>query len=145
MGLINLRLKNGRVIELLSLEVHRTYGGLLEGVPTAGLNDRHLEHLDQSLARRYSHMGVHIVPPKRIVRDPVQTDHRGEPIERMPPVECVGVFESSPVENPEDDAWRMSLLVLVWHQDDLTLPFSEAAKAQIAAVDWDGLARDGEE
>jgi hypothetical protein len=36
------------------------------------------------------------------------------------------------------------MLVLVWHQEDLTLTFGDEAKARLAAVDWDRHARDCE-
>lgn len=144
MGLIKLRLAVNRSVELVKLEVSRTYGGFLEGAPVAGLNDSHLASLERRLTQKYGHMGVHIIPPRRTVPDPADTDRRGEPVELLPPIECVGIFESRPVENPQDDAWRVSLLVLVWHQDDLTLPFSDDAKARLAAVDWDRHARDCE-
>lgn len=144
MGLINLRLATKRSIDLINLDVSRTYGGYLEGVPVPSLNERHLAGLERRLTAKYGHMGVHILPPERTIPDQADTDRRGEPIEYLPPIECVGIFESYPVENPQDDAWRLSMLVLVWHQDDLTLPFGDEARARLAAVDWDRHARDCE-
>lgn len=144
MALTNLRLAGGRSVDLTHLEVSSTYGGLLEGVPVPSLNNRRLGRLERRLTERYPHMGFHLVPPTRTLPDLIDTGFGGEPEERLPPIECVGIFESAPVLDPRDDAWRMSMLVVVWHQDELTLPFNDAARAQLAAIDWDQHARDCE-
>jgi hypothetical protein len=143
MGLTNLRLADGRTVDLTHLEVSRTYGGYLEGFPSAGVNDRHLARLAQRLTERYSHKGVHVLPSKRTT-DATVTGFHGEPKEELPPIECVGIFEGAPITDPREAAWRMSLLVIAWHQDDLTLPFDDDAKARLAAVDWNRHARDCE-
>ncbi|GAA2020596.1 hypothetical protein GCM10009839_16670 [Catenulispora yoronensis] len=143
MGLTSLRLTGGRSIDLISIEASRTYGGFLEGFPTAEINDHSLKRLREHLAHRYSHMGVHIIDPPRKIVSPARGP-RDEPEELLPPIKCIGVFHSSPIDPARDDGFGISMLVIAWFQFELDLPFAAAARADLAAVAWDELARDGD-
>jgi hypothetical protein len=62
--------------------------------------------------------------------------------EWLPEVRCIGVFESSvTTRNPQ---MHLSVLPVVWFQDEFALPIREPALGQIREMDWESLAADFE-
>jgi hypothetical protein len=122
-------------IRLRSIEMMMTYGGLIEGMPTAPFNDRRIEGLQKRLGPN-----VYVVPPSRTV-DARRVDHRGEPMELLPPVQCVGLFHGPPTPRAVDDWWHTSLKV-VWFQDAGGQVVHPEAAARMHDMPWDDLAQD---
>ena len=141
-------LRSGRTITLESLDQQMTYAGLLEGTPVAMLNDGDIEYALRQ-AQRHCADGArpHLLPPPRrdYLREPGDMDqtvarspHRIP--EWLPVVRCIGSFKDGPTaRQPGKD---LSVLTLVWFQDEYAPPILEPALGQILAVDWDSLAVD---
>jgi hypothetical protein len=143
MDIATVILATGRQIDLHNLEVSRTYGTFLEGYPFAALNDRHLARDIPSLAQRHPLAGHAVVPPARTTPPDGPTGSFG-PMELLPPIRCVGLFCSGPVSEDAEPVLVESLLAVAWYQETADLPMSEAARAELAKLDWDALARDVE-
>jgi len=55
-------------------------------------------------------------------------------------VTCIGSFKSfGKLRDPQMD---MSVLTVVWYQDEFALPILEPALRQILALDWDSKAKE---
>ena len=143
-------LRSGRTVTLEALDQVMTYAGLLEGTPDAESNDWHIESALRAAERRcVPGARPHLIPPPRrdYLREP--GDMRWE-VERcpyrtpewLPMVQCIGSFEHvRPVRDPD---CHLSVLVVVWFQDEYAPPIREPSLGQLLALDWDSLAIDVE-
>lgn len=122
------------VIRLVSIEMQLTYGGLIEGAPTASFNDALIEELRKRRTPAY------VVPPERTV-GPQPTDPWDEPLETLPPVRCVGMFDGPPTPRAVGDRWR-TFLYVIWFQEPSDQIVHPRAAAQMYDMPWDDLARD---
>jgi len=143
-----LRLNSGIPITLESLEQEMTYAQLLEGTPCPEWNDELLQKAIQHAESRYSWSGKPhlIVPPRRDyefkpgdMRKEAQRNSMWVP-EFLPTVRCVGSFRSP--ELVRDPNKCLSVLPIVWFQDDYALPILDPALSQLLDVDWGALALD---
>ncbi|WP_262403740.1 hypothetical protein [Actinomadura sp. CNU-125] len=126
------------------MRIHSTYDGLLEGYPTAQMNESLLGSLGKRREFRYR-----TAPPVHVVRPPRTNPERGRrgafgPMEVLPPVYCVGFFDSARIDEDHDDVLYRSWLDVVWFQDDIAGPPVEFVTAAVADLPWDGLAEDYE-
>lgn len=142
-----IRQASGRSIILEGLDQSRAYAGLLEGLPGKEMNDWIIESTLQKAAGRILDVKPHLLPPPR-------RDYRHEPgdmekykndrtrraIEWLPEVRCIASFKSD-VTRPDFDGY-MSLLTVVWFQDDFALPIQESVLEQLKTLDWNALATD---
>ncbi len=143
-----LRLRSGRAITLKHFDQVMTYAGLLEGTPDHELDDRHIESALEEAGRR----GVAGVRPHLIV--PPRRDHFRKPgdmrriteysphwiPEWLPVVQCIGQFSSGvTARNPE---MHLSVLTVVWFQDEYAPPIQEPALGELLDLDWEALALD---
>jgi hypothetical protein len=145
MTLARLVLESGRDIALSQVYLESTYGGLLEGYPSARINDWLLGALPDRAARRLPGAPVHVVEPVRTL--PAEEESGRWPFgppELLPAVLCVGRFDSHPVDPGLDPAWHESRLVIAWFQDEPTVPASGPAPAPLRVVRWGELAEDQE-
>ncbi len=143
-----LRLRSGRRITLEHLDQVMTYAGLLEGTPNHESNDRHIEYALEEAGRR-GVVGVRphlIVPPRRdYLRKPGDMQRITEQSphwipEWLPTVQCIGHFKSGvTARNPE---MHVSVLTVVWFQDEYAPPIQEPALGQLLGLDWEALALD---
>jgi hypothetical protein len=143
-------LRSGRKITLEALDQRMTYAGLLEGNPDREANDRTVEHAMRE-AQRHCVAGAkpHLIgPPRRdYLRRPgdmqASTGRARRRIpEWLPMVRCIGSFKDVvPARHPEKD---LSILVVVWFQDEYAPPIQEPALSQIQGLDWESLAEDVE-
>lgn len=134
-------------LRLIHVEIGRTYGGLLEGLPSKRFNDRKIQRLVEG-ARSSP---VHLVEPPRLalghLRGSSETygpDTFLGPLEELPPVHCAGLFEgpmTSKVTAPDFDHW-LTELTIVWFQQPSTALIHPDLVPQLLAVPWDALARD---
>jgi len=150
----SLRLESGRVITLERLTQTRTYSGLLEGTPNKWSNDRSIEATLSRIRRDESSLGEpYLIDPERrdYLREPGdmqaiidrQQSYREEANhipEWLPPVECVGVFDS--LKTARDHTKHASSLTIVWYQDDFG--FDKIPVERLRLVEWDQLATDWE-
>ena len=143
-----LPLRSGRRITLEALDQRMTYAGLLEGTPCRESNDRTIEYALRE-AERYCAAGAkpHLISPPR--RDNLRRPGDMQAIaawarhrvpEWLPMVRCIGSFKD--VIKARDPARDLSVLVVVWFQDEYALPILEPALGQLLAVDWESLATD---
>jgi hypothetical protein len=141
-------LRSGRKITLVALDQKMTYDGLLEGVPDARTNDWYLEFVRKEAARRsYRDLTPHLISPVRrdYCREPgdmaqLVADRPYRIPEWLPMVCCIGSFKD--VNAARDLQKDLSVLTVVWFQDEFALPILEPALGQLRALDWEVLASD---
>ncbi|MEU0100021.1 hypothetical protein [Streptomyces sp. NPDC006267] len=138
MSLGHIVLSSGRSIRLTELRMSSTYGGMLEGYPCKRVNDRRVSWLQRQAEREFPSTPVHLVPPPREYPD--ETVGAFGPVEVLPSVACVGVFESSAL----DPAMDGSSLVVAWLQSAPEVPTGENADPALRGIRWEELARDYE-
>lgn len=137
-------LVGGRVIHLRELRQYRTYGGLLEGLPTVDMNARKMRQLVVSNRAQY--------PRDAAVREPFLIPPVEKPIDyrqdrpypfgmpsALPAITCIGHFASHEPARGETDYDSSSLMIL-WYQETFALPIAPDIVAQIAAIDWEQYA-----
>lgn len=144
MAIAQLVLSPGRDVDLVRLEV-TSEGTWLAGYPSARWNDMKLDALARSLVERYPGAGTHVIGPSRTHPDPPGTPEGPfGPVELLPPMKCVGMFKSHPVNEDADPVLTTSTLVVAWYQPEPVLPFDDTSRHLLEALDWDRLARDHE-
>ncbi len=147
-GWISVELITGRKINLQNLEQHRTYSGMLEGLPSPELNDRIIECLVSSHTR-YEEAPLVIHAPRGLEHlhedeKPAFERSRLNP-EILPCITCIGSFESNePTARGavEDEDACASRVKLIWFQDEWAMPIAPEIIEKIKAFDWDSLAYD---
>ncbi|MFE9610370.1 hypothetical protein [Streptomyces sp. NPDC006012] len=143
MPLTYITLSSHRGIALTSLRLDSTYAGLLEGAPTKHVNDRIIEYRLREARDAYPGRPVHLVPPPRTQGD--RTALRGEPVENLPAVVCIGAFDSKEIDPAHNSGWYSSALVVVWFQDTPDIPSNDNAPAALRDIPWDEVAQDFED
>ncbi len=140
-------LECGRTIDLEALQQWMTYGGWLEGVPSRPWNERFIESaVQKATSQCVEGARPHLLPParrnyRRTRGDMDQTKSlRSEAAELLPAVTCIGVFRG--VFPAADRGQDLSLLTVVWYQDEFALPIGPMVFDQLRAIDWDALATD---
>lgn len=115
-----------------------TYGGMLEGYPCKRINDLKVGWLKRQAESAFASKPVHFVPPSREYSD--ETAGAFGPVEVLPPVFCVGVFDSAAL----DPAMDRSDLVVAWFQHVPEVPAGDEADLALRSIRWEELARDYE-
>lgn len=136
MSLGHIVLSSGRSIRLAELRMSSTYGGMLEGYPCKRINDRRVSWLQRQAASAFPSMPVHLVPPSREYPD--KTAGALGPVEVLPSVACIGVFDSAAL----DPAMDGSTLVVAWFQPAPEVPAGEEADLALRNIRWEELAQD---
>ncbi|MCP2334805.1 hypothetical protein [Actinomadura rupiterrae] len=145
MPLAKITLASGRLIALDDLRISTTYGGLLEGYPNPGMNDRLLAHLAKRRESPYQTSPVHLIDPPRRRRDESSTRRMPfGPFEELPALYCRGSFTSDRIDETLEKVLHRSWLEVVWFQDDLTVPVADFVTAAVADLPWNTLAEDHE-
>lgn len=138
MSLGHIVLLSGRWIQLVELRISSTYGGMLAGYPCKRVNDRRISRLRQQAETAYPSMPVHLVQPTPEYPD--RAPGRLGPVEVLPGVACVGLFDSAPLATAMDG----SVLAAAWFQPAPEVPAGENADAALRAIPWEALAEDYE-
>jgi hypothetical protein len=138
MSLGHIVLSSGRSIRLTELRMSSTYGGMLEGYPCKRINDLKVSWLQRQAERAFSSTPVHLVPPSREYPD--ETAGPFGPVEVLPSVACVGVFDSAAL----DPAMDRSALIVAWFQPVPDVPSGEDADLALRSIRWEELAQDYE-
>ena len=121
---------------------------LIEGVPIARLNDKYVESA-MKWAEQKCGVRPHLIPPPRrdYLRQPGDMQSVRERFpwipEWLPMVRCIGTFKD--VVPARDPTRHLSVLVVVWFQDEYAPPIQEPALSQILNLDWESLATDVED
>jgi len=137
----DLRLASGRKVSLRTLEQSLTYAGWLEGTPTSQVNDAEVKAALAEASSRPDKIRPHLLTPTR--RDFLRTpgdmigDHPFGPPEWLPVVRCTALFLSL---GWGSSVATMSVLRLVWFQDEFAMPISDNSLQQIRLLDWEALA-----
>ena len=144
MTLAWISLSSGRSVELTSLTISSTYGGLLEGYPNARVNDALVARLGRRREFAYSSQPAHVIAPPRLRPESGQGSGRMPfgPVETLPPVYCEGSFRSGPVDDELDPVLYVSWLMVAWFQEDLARPVADFAAAAVHGLAWEALAED---
>jgi hypothetical protein len=140
LALARLVLASGRPVDLAELRFTSTYGDLLEGYPCKPVNDLRIRGLLRGAARARPGTPVHLVPPPRAYPD--QYAGGLGPVEVLPPVACVGTFQSAALDPARDPVAYRSRLTVLWFQTTPRLPSGCDAEAALRDLDWARLARD---
>ena len=141
MPLTSVVLSSGRSIRLSQVRLTSTYGGMLEGYPNKRINDRIVNGLLQTAVERaYPGTPIHLVSPAVEYRD--ETAGGFGPIEVLPAVACIGVFESTAIDPEHDPVLYSSTLTIVWFQPTPDVP--TGTNPALHNISWDELARDYE-
>ncbi|MGW6394142.1 hypothetical protein ACWFR1_27405 [Streptomyces sp. NPDC055103] len=138
MSLGHIVLLSGRRIRLTDLRMSSTYGGMLEGYPCKRINDLKVSWLQRQAERAFPSTPVHLVPPSREYPD--ETAGAFGPVEVLPSVACVGVFDSTALVPAMDG----SKLVVAWFQPAPEVPAGEDADLALRGIRWEELAQDYE-
>ncbi|MEU1371614.1 hypothetical protein ABZ454_36640 [Streptomyces sp. NPDC005803] len=138
MPLSHIVLSSGRSIALTELRMSLTYGGMLEGYPCKRINDLKVSWLQQQAERAFSTQPVHLVPPSR--EYPEESAGAFGPVEVLPPVACIGAFNSAAL----DPAMDGSSLIVAWFQPAPDVPSGEDAALALRSIRWEELAQDYE-
>jgi hypothetical protein len=141
-------LRSGRTIVLETLHQEMTYLGLLMGAPCCESNDADIaDALKKAQTYRFGESSPHLIPPPR--RDYLRAPGDMSPFVReeyvpewLPMVRCIATFTSNrPARDPRRD---LSMLTVVWYQDEFALPIQEPALTEFLDLDWESLAADGD-
>ncbi len=128
-------------VTLDSLHQWRTYGGLLEGLPTDKMNANILKRVEEEARKHTYASAVYIIKPEQI---PIPYDRVysfGTPME-MPPITCVASFTShKPARNQQMDGSR---LTIVWYQEEYAFPVKQSVIEQFIEIPWSKVAEDFE-
>jgi hypothetical protein len=139
-------LASGRSIELTDLKISSTYSGYLEGYPHAQMNDALIKGLGRRRESSYRSQPAHVIPPSRSRPGPGpgSAPMPFGPVETLPPVYCEAFFRSQPIDDELDPVLHESWLVVVWFQQDLSLPIADFAATAVHELTWEDLAEDTE-
>jgi hypothetical protein len=140
MALARLVLASGRSVDLAELRFSSTYGDLPAGYPCKPVNDLRIARLVRAAERARPGTPVHLVPPAREYPD--QYAGGLGPVEVLPPVACLGTFQSTALDPARDPVAYRSRLVVVWFQATPRLPSGCDAEPALRDLDWAALARD---
>lgn len=95
----------------------------------------------RSLAEWYPHAGTYVIdPPRTRLELPDMPSGPFGPVEMLPPVQCIGVFGSHPIDPDADSVLIESTLVVAWYQAEPVLPFDDSTRHFLEVLDWDRLA-----
>ena len=132
------QLSNGRVIRLVAIDQWGTYSGLLEGVPTKEMNERHIRYT-MDAARERRHFEPYLIQP---IETPIELGRKypfGTPAS-IPEITCIGQFNC--LDTARDNSMDGSTLPIVWFQSDFAFPIDEAVQEHIRSLDWEKHAFD---
>jgi hypothetical protein len=136
-----LGLRTGRRVTLHDLHQSMTYSGWMEGVPWTEINDRKVE-----AALRIPGTRPLLIPPVRrtylrtIGDMDGQTGFLGKAAEWLPMVTCVGTFQDT--QPVRELTKNLSILSVVWFQDEFAMPIEPDVLEQLRAIDWEEAAED---
>ncbi len=135
----------GHAVDVDAIYASETYGGMLEGLPTAELNERlATTRVQETVAKLWGDgRHVHVIPPKvaylRVERGMALASREPTANPKLPPVRVVAWLSSwKPVRDPDEHG---SHAFVAWFQDDGDVSPARVQGA-LAGLDWRAVARD---
>ena len=137
-------LPDNRIVRIDSLYLTNTYGGLVDGVPTRGLNESLVETTKKWVERNWGPgRKIHVVtPPVRPVDLPWDAHGRvgKDPPERLPAFGCRAWLTS---EEMKREAHGSHAFLLWWTDSDVAeVPVGELVLKALASLKWEEIAED---
>jgi hypothetical protein len=136
---MNIKLNGGREIYLESIWQHKTYSGLLCGIPNDERNKKYIEHNMEYALEKMNAVCTYLVPPVSLEMEGIDKSiKRYKDAIRLPYITCFGQFESSVLngDKKNDGSW----LTIVWYQDDFSMPIDDTIIEHIKLIDWENEA-----
>ena len=132
----------GRRLSLRELRQYLTYEGLLEGLPTADMNNRNLDRLIVAHRDKPYAGGPYLIQP---IEKPIDCGNYDRPYpfgtpSALPAVTCIGRFDSLQAARNRDS--DMSGLVVIWFQEEFAFPIDPDVFTKLQAIDWETHAAD---
>jgi hypothetical protein len=137
----SLTIENGKKAYLDSLHQWRTYGGLLEGIPTDKMNANILERVLVEAKHHTYTSAIFVIKPEQV---PIPYDGKypfGNPMQ-MPATTCVASLTC--LDTARNHSMDGSALTIVWYQENFAFPIEEAILESIKQITWSQLAEDFE-
>ena len=132
-----IKLQDGRLVDIRDLTQTLTYEGMLEGLPSPELNARYLERLVDDVASNYKgHGRPYLIPPK--TRSTRGLPGSSEKSIRLPAITCVARLRS----NAGVREGEYSELIVIWLQDTFVFPIAKSIAPSLTHLDWTALATD---
>lgn len=132
-------LESSRFITLRELRLRGTYEGLLNGLPTREKNLRLLERIAKNEGcARYGVAPIIISPVEVEIELPEGEEYPFGFPARLPDIYCIARFES--IAPTQDGAGDASGLVIVWFQENFSVPPSPDILHQLKSVEWEKYA-----
>lgn len=123
-----------------AIHIEHTYAGLLEGIPVASMNTRHLSAIPGRLKKILGEAPVFIVPPIYEERELSRSFMGHTSSQIMPRFEIAAQFSSLSTIKEGDG----SHLIVCWHQHEVPPMIEDWIKPKILALDWAQHAADFE-
>ncbi|MFJ8140893.1 hypothetical protein [Streptomyces sp. NPDC096013] len=98
--------------------------------------------LQREAERAFSCTPVYLVPPSREYPD--QAAGTFGPVEVLPSVACIGVFNSTAIAPELDPVLHRSVLAVAWFQPVPGVPSGKDADHALRSIHWEELAQDYE-
>jgi len=141
----------GRELNLTHFNQYRTYGNQMEGIPFEIVGEEKLGlHCHWSYEKWKAPI---LVIDKKILPHDKETDDfirrrnyilPGMEIGFLAPITCVAKFESKPVEREGKEKGDISILAIMWFQEEYSSPIEPHIREKIVQLDWDEFAENFE-
>lgn len=129
---VKTNLLSGRVVNIESLHITETYGGLLEGYPTSEMNEEIIEESQTMMADCWGSRRTHVISPTLFRHESGRLF--------LPPWLCLVWLSCG---EPIKSAFTGSELVVIWFAHDVhSIPIEPMVNAAVQRLDWESLAAD---
>lgn len=129
---VSTKLISGRLVNIESLHITETYGGLLEGYPNSEINEEVIENAQTMMADCWGSRRTHIVSPTFFRHE---SGHLF-----LPPWLCLAWLSCA---EPINSEFMGSELVVIWFVHDVhSMPIEQMVNGAVQRLDWESLAAD---
>jgi len=146
-----LRNSTSRELYITHFNQYRTYGNQHEGIPFEIVGEEELGlHCNWTYERWKAPV---LIIDRKILRHDKETEDLirkrnhilpGMEIGYLAPITCVGKFESKPVEKDTMANGDLSILAIMWFQEEYTSPIDPDIREKISGLDWEEFAENFE-
>lgn len=135
-----LTLNSGQQIRMNQLLQYRTYGGMLLGLPNPMANEMIISDALKCAEKFCCGGKPYLIQPRVmafaewwLVRYGKRVDNTDEPLPEcaaLPAIACIAEFEAMD---------KLSVVAVVWFQNEFAFPIAPEAMSQIVAMNWDSV------
>ncbi len=124
-------------IRIEAIHISRTYGGVLEGLPTTEDTTRHARELAKKM---WGERATMLIPPAttKLERPPRLPAHMKYPLERCPSWTIIAWLNGPAMDKANDG----SELVVIWFEEDITYQIPGALLHDFGCGSWERYAKD---